>query len=54
MLKQHVWGLTYIDELIQTTVDGEDYFALTDSRFNVLALVDDTGVEWSKPPSQPS
>ena len=51
MLKQQVWGLTYIDELIQVSVnddptDGTEddceshCWALHDANYNVLALLD--------------
>ena len=51
VLKQHVWGVTYIDELVQTALnddpaDGTEddceslYYALQDAHFNVLGMVD--------------
>jgi hypothetical protein len=59
VLKQQVWGLQYIDELIQLAVNddpsdqNEDvceskYWACQDANFNVLGIVDDEGVlkEW--------
>ena len=53
VLKQYAWGLTYIDELIQTSINDDstdageddtetDYFALQNAIFNVMMLVDDT------------
>ena len=51
-IKYYVWGLAYIDELIQTSVyefyDGSsvgysNYYALLDSKFSVLGLVDEDG-----------
>jgi YD repeat-containing protein len=59
VLKQHVWGLTYIDELVQVgfnddpTDDNEGdgtqslcetfYYACQDANFNVLGIVDADG-----------
>lgn len=54
VLKQQVWGLTYIDELVQVALNddpadvAEDdvesfYYAMQDAHFNVLGLVDATG-----------
>ncbi|MEM9109968.1 MAG: RHS repeat-associated core domain-containing protein [Planctomycetota bacterium] len=43
VIKQHVWGLTYIDELIETTVDGTPYYAVLDSKYCVLALLESDG-----------
>ena len=54
VLKQHVWGVTYIDELAQTALnddpaDGTEddvesyYYALQDAHFNVLGMVSSTG-----------
>jgi len=52
-LKQHVWGLTYIDELLQIGINynpstdntclDEPYYALQDANFNVLGIVDTNG-----------
>ena len=55
VLKQHVWGLTYIDELVQTALNDDPadvteddvesfYYALQDAHFNVLGMTDATGV----------
>jgi RHS repeat-associated protein len=53
-LKQYVWGRTYIDELVQTSInddpaDGTEqdcetqYFAMQDANYNVLGIVDASG-----------
>ena len=42
-IKEYIWGLQYIDELVQTDVDGTDYYALTDTKYCVLGLVDSSG-----------
>ena len=49
-LTQHVWGVTYVDELLRIDInddpgDEDDcldytYYALQDANFNVLGLVD--------------
>jgi len=59
-LKQHVWGLTYVDELLQIAVNGDpatdndcletgasdaSYYALQDANFNVIGLVGQTVVK---------
>jgi RHS repeat-associated protein len=56
LLKQHAWGLLYIDELCQITVDGDPgdnvspappdqvRWAMQDANFNVLGVVDESGV----------
>ncbi|MEM8782081.1 MAG: hypothetical protein AAGE65_04410 [Planctomycetota bacterium] len=55
VLKQHVWGLDYIDELIQVAVNQDVlqdtdehfcervYFALQDAHYNVIGLTTATG-----------
>jgi RHS repeat-associated protein len=56
VLKQYVWGLTYVDEIVQTTVSedpigdpamtGSGHFrgwAMQDANFNVLGIVDASG-----------
>ena len=56
VLKQHVWGLAYIDELLVTSLNHDpadgteddcefDYYALQDAHFNLLGMygLDDTG-----------
>ncbi|MEX0777348.1 MAG: RHS repeat-associated core domain-containing protein [Phycisphaeraceae bacterium] len=54
-LKQQVWGLTYIDELVQIAMnddpadEGEQaceslFYAMHDANFNVLGIVDSDGV----------
>ena len=51
VLKQHVWGQTYVDEIVQIGINddptdaGEDdcetsYYALQDANFNVTALIE--------------
>jgi hypothetical protein len=53
VLKQHVWGTGYIDELVQVAVNSDlvaddecdtRYWAMADSNFNVLGIVDAAGV----------
>jgi hypothetical protein len=53
VLKQHVWGMGYIDELVQVAVNSDPvaddlcdtrYWAMADSNFNVLGIVDAAGV----------
>ena len=52
--RQYVWGARYIDELVQIAVNEDpddanesvcerDYYALTNSNFNVMGLVDANG-----------
>ncbi len=38
MIRQNVWGLTYIDELVQTSVKTRHFYALQDANFNVLGV----------------
>ena len=58
VLKQQVWGLSYIDELVQTSLNHDptdtteddcefDYYALQDAHFNLLGMygLDETGRE---------
>jgi len=51
VLKQYVWGQTYVDELVQIAVNHDptdaeeddcesEYYALQDANYNVLGLVD--------------
>ena len=47
-LRQHVWGLEYIDEAVAqySTLAGEDtevYYILIDANYNIVALTDDAG-----------
>jgi len=57
-LKQHVWGLMYVDELLQIAINGDpatdndcletgasdvSYYALQDANYNVLGLVEADG-----------
>ena len=56
-LKQHVWGLQYVDELLQIAINtdpaadndcldsggGASYWALQDANYNVLGIVDSDG-----------
>ena len=55
VIKQQVWGAMYVDELVQTSLNddpadgGESvcesaYWACQDANFNVLGVVDSTGV----------
>ncbi len=54
VIKQYVWGLTYVDELLQIGInddpadEGEDdcetfYYVLQDANFNVLGIVEADG-----------
>ena len=54
VIKQHVWGLTYIDELCQIGVNTDPsdpneadcetfYYAAQNANFNVLGIVDASG-----------
>ncbi len=52
VMKQHVWGLTYIDELIQVAANSNPttgnacsnlFWASQDANFNVLGLVNSSG-----------
>ena len=45
---QHVWGLTYVDELVQIRIPHHaahvrDYYACQDANYNVLGLLDADG-----------
>ena len=52
-LTQHVWGLTYVDELLRIDINDDPatenvcvdytYYALQDANFNVLGLVESDG-----------
>ena len=52
-LTQHVWGVTYVDELLRIDINDDPateddcldytYYALQDANFNVLGLVNTTG-----------
>ena len=60
VLKQHVWGLTYVDELVQIAINQDPenatigtntenlcerfFWALQDANFNVMAVVNSTGI----------
>ncbi len=55
VLKQFVWGRQYIDELIQTSINSDptntshqtcdvNYWACQDANYNVLGIVDSSGV----------
>lgn len=58
VLKQHVWGLSYIDELLQIGINQDPsdtaesnggscerfFWAMQDANYNVLALVNATGM----------
>ena len=56
MLKQNVWGLQYVDELIQvgvalnpggancTQVCGRYFWACQDANYNILGLVSASGL----------
>jgi YD repeat-containing protein len=52
-LKQQVWGIQYVDELVQVAVNADPsadntcetlYWAMQDANWNVLGIVDDSGV----------
>ena len=52
VLKQHLWGLDYIDELVQTSINSDPFtsdepdahhWSLHNANYNVMALVDATG-----------
>ena len=52
VLKQQVWGLTYVDELVQTSINSDPaadnscetaYWVCQDANYNVLGLVDSAG-----------
>jgi hypothetical protein len=52
-IKQYLWGLTYIDELVQTSLNSSPttqstcdtpYWAMQDSNFNNLGVVNSSGV----------
>ena len=57
VIKQHVWGQTYVDELVQIALNGDpdvdndcldgdsdaQYYAAQDANFNVTHLLDSAG-----------
>jgi hypothetical protein len=54
VIKQHVWGLGYVDEAVQTAINSDPtntshqtcdqaYWLCQDANYNVLGLVDSTG-----------
>jgi RHS repeat-associated protein len=54
VLKQYVWGVDYVDQLVQVAVNNDPtdvteddvetfYWALHDAQYNVIGLVDDAG-----------
>ncbi len=42
VVKQYVWGLGYVDELVQVAANGT-YYAMQDANYNLLGLIDAGG-----------